>query len=83
MSRFAWKWETYEDTKELIDMTTHALLGLKAEIIKDSDGQAQSISIVEPQEESQVNLTLIFDIDTGVLVEAKAITGLLNDGNEA
>lgn len=81
MSRFAWKWETYEE----IEPMTHALLGLKAEIIRAEDGTAQSISIVEPSEDSQVNLTLIFNLESGTLIEAKAVNGaegLLNDGNE-
>jgi len=68
-------------------MTTHALLGLKAEIVRTEDGQAQSISIVEPQSDSEVNLTLVFELESGALVSAQAgrpelPEGLLNDGNE-
>lgn len=66
---------------------THALLGLRAEIIKNPDtNEAMSISIVEPGDDSLVNLTLIFDLGSGELVEARTIAALteelLNDGNE-
>lgn len=67
---------------------THALLGLKAEIIRTEDGQAHSIAIVEPQNDSEINLTLIFDLESGSLVSAEAARvelpegALLNDGNE-
>lgn len=69
-------------------MTTHALLGLKAEIVRSEDGQAQSISIVEPQSDGEVNLTLVFELESGALISAQAgrpelPEGLLNDGNEA
>lgn len=53
-------------------MTTHALLGLKAEIVRTEDGSAQSISIVEPQNDAEINLTLIFDLESGSLVNAQA-----------
>lgn len=53
-------------------MTTHALLGLKAEIVRSEDGQAQSISIVEPQSDGEVNLTLVFELESGLLVSAQA-----------
>lgn len=65
---------------------THALLGLRAEILRNEEtGEAQSISIIEPGDDGLVNLTLIFDLESGTLVEARAIgpaEGLLNDGNE-
>lgn len=69
-------------------MTTHALLGLKAEIVRSEDGQAQSISIVEPQSDGEVNLTLVFELESGALISAQAgrpelPEGLLNDGNDA
>lgn len=53
-------------------MTTHALLGLRAEIIRTEDGSAQSISIVEPQNDNEINLTLIFDLESGNLITAQA-----------
>ena len=69
-------------------MTTHALLGLKAEMVRSEDGQAQSISIVEPQSDGEVNLTLVFELESGALISAQAgrpelPEGLLNDGNDA
>lgn len=69
-------------------MSTHALLGLKASLIRDEDGQAQSISITEPQDDSEINLTLIFNLEDGSLVTAEAARIelpegiLINDGNE-
>lgn len=67
---------------------THALLGLRAEIIRNPEtNEALSISIVEPGDDSLVNLTLIFDLASGDLVEARTIDAieevLVNDGNEA
>jgi hypothetical protein len=53
---------------------THALLGLRAEVIRDPETQLpQSISITEPGDDSLINLTLIFDLSTGSLVDAKAV----------
>lgn len=65
-------------------MTTHALLGLKAEIVRNEDGQAQSISIVEPQSDGEVNLTLVFELESGALISAQAgRPELPEDGNDA
>jgi hypothetical protein len=58
---------------------THALLGLRAEIVNDDADQPQSISITEPQDDRLVNLTLIFDLQSGLLVEAKAIAPIAEE----
>lgn len=60
---------------------THAVLGLRAEIVPSEDG-TQAISIREPTDNNEVNLTLVFDLEQSLLVNAYPGRVELNDGNE-
>lgn len=72
MSRFAWKWETPEE-KEIPMSSNQATIYLEAiiEIPEDASISDGSVVIREPSLPEKANLKLVFDLDTGVLIDAR------------
>jgi len=72
MSKFAWKWETPEE-KEIPMSSNQATIYLEAviEIPEDAAISDGTVVIREPSLPKKANLKLVFDLDTGVLIDAR------------